>query len=78
MPMFDFQCTICHSVTESLEKSDVQSISCVVCGWTAQKTILKAPTWHFAEMQGGKWAGNAVDALKKRKNNKKKKLYFYK
>jgi len=39
MPLYDYKCSGCHSVFETIQKMDAVTISCEVCGSVAKRQI---------------------------------------
>jgi putative FmdB family regulatory protein len=52
MPLYEFECTSCKRVTESIEKMDVSGIVCPVCESLACK-VISSPSFHLKD---GGWA----------------------
>lgn len=49
MPIYDFKCDSCETITEELVKSSVRTIKCVNCGGKASRQ-LSAPRVNWLEM----------------------------
>jgi putative FmdB family regulatory protein len=56
VPIYEYNCTNCTKLTESLEPMDTKSITCE-CGKTANR-IISSFSWKFADHKDGKWCGD--------------------
>jgi putative FmdB family regulatory protein len=59
MPMFDFQCSACGSIFETLVNKEVKTISCPQCGGKESKKLLSAPSFSIKK-------GHAAKGIEKR------------
>ena len=61
MPLYEYECTICHRRTEKIQKfSDAELTICPFCGGPLERT-LTAPAVHFA---GGGWYKDLYSSAK--------------
>jgi putative FmdB family regulatory protein len=60
MPIYDYQCSICHAPFEARRAFAAEAPPCPRCGGSAARMILSAPAIHGAMARGRELAANSI------------------